>query len=57
MSQVATVSRAEMLEERLLRGADLLFDLEQRGETGPEYQRWLEGWVELLRQYERAQTA
>jgi hypothetical protein len=57
MSQVATLSRVEVLEERLVRGADLLFDLEQRGETGQEYQRWLEGWVELLRQYEGAEAA
>lgn len=57
MSQVATVSQSEMLEERLVRGADFLFDLEQRGETGPDYQRWLEGWIELLQQYEHVLAA
>jgi hypothetical protein len=57
MTQAAVISPIEALEERLARGADLLFDMEQRGETGPDYQRWLEGWVELLRQYESAPAA
>jgi hypothetical protein len=43
------------LEERLTRGAELLFDMEQRGDTGPAYARWLQSWVELLQQYERSQ--
>jgi hypothetical protein len=52
MSQVITAPPAEVLEERLARGADWLFAMEQRGETGPEYARWLQIWMELLAQYE-----
>jgi hypothetical protein len=48
---------ATLLEERLERGAAVLFDMEQRGDTGPEYQRWLETWLELLRQYEGENAA
>jgi hypothetical protein len=47
----------EALEQRLHRGAQLLFDMEQRGETGSDYQRWLLGYVELLRQYESLYAA
>ena len=45
------------LEERLSRGADLLFEMEQRGDRGSEYARWLQHWIELLQQYELLQTA
>jgi hypothetical protein len=47
----------ELLEERLVRGAELLFDMEQRGDVGGEYDRWLHGWTELLEQYEDRQAA
>lgn len=56
MSRVLSESRVETLAERLMRGADLLFDMEQRGETGDEYRRWLERWMQLLAEYE-AQSA
>ena len=57
MSQLAVAPVEEMLEERLSRGAELLFDLEQRGEMGPDYQRWLQGWLDLLEQYEALKAA
>lgn len=41
----------EMLELRLHRGAQLLFEMEERGDLGADYQRWLDGYVELLDQY------
>jgi hypothetical protein len=41
-----------IIEDRLERGVALLFELEQRGETDPEYHRWLNGWLSLLQQYE-----
>ncbi len=47
----------DALEERLERGAQLLFDLESRGDMGPEYRRWLHRWEELLAQYERREAA
>ncbi len=40
------------LEQRLTRGAQLLFDMEQRGETGRDYDVWKERWESMLRQYE-----
>jgi hypothetical protein len=46
-------TRIEALEERLTRGAAVLFDREQRGETGEEYDRWLRGWLDLLEEYEQ----
>lgn len=52
-----TVSATELLEERLVRGQELLFDMEQRGERSGEYQRYLHLWRELLAQYERLQAA
>jgi hypothetical protein len=42
----------QTLEDRLARGADLLFDMEQRGDTGLDYARWLEHYEALLAQYE-----
>jgi hypothetical protein len=42
MSAVAELPATELLEERLARGADLLFEMERRGDTGPEYRRWTE---------------
>lgn len=41
------------LEERLSRGVEFLFDMEQRGDLGPEYRRWLSAWLQLLDRYER----
>ncbi|MBV9282860.1 MAG: hypothetical protein JOZ41_22525 [Chloroflexi bacterium] len=52
MSATVMARPTEVLEERLTRGAELLFDMEQRGDTGPEYGRWLRGWLDLLEQYE-----
>ena len=57
MSVATLVPSVETLEERLARGAQLLFDMEQRGEMGIEYIRWLNGWLDLLHQYERLQAA
>lgn len=57
MSVASVEPSRAVLEDRLTRGADLLFDMEQRGETGPEYQRWLQIWIELLDHYERVQAA
>jgi len=55
---VATLAPAvEGLEERLIRGADLLFEMEQRGDTGAEYLRWLQHWLHLLDRYEHLQAA
>jgi hypothetical protein len=45
------------LVQRLERGARLLFDLEERGECGQEYERWLAGWLNLLAQYESVDAA
>lgn len=42
-----------VLEERLTRGAELLFDMEQRGEQGEDYLRWLRHYEDLIVQYER----
>ena len=43
----------ELLEVRLARGAELLFDLEQRGDTDAEYVRFLRHFETLLNEYER----
>jgi len=45
------------LVQRLERGARLLFDLEERGERGLEYEHWLSGWLRLLAQYEALEAA
>jgi hypothetical protein len=50
-------TNVETLEQRLHRGAQLLFEMEQRGDTGTDYQRWLTGYTELLRQYELLHAA
>lgn len=47
----------EVLEQRLHRGADLLFDMEQRGDTSDEYGRWLAHWTSLLEEYEALEVA
>jgi hypothetical protein len=52
MATLMIDSPPEALERRLAQGADILFDMERRGETGPEYQRWLGRWIDLLEQYE-----
>ena len=57
MSAVLTPPAVEALEERLERGVEVLFDLEQRGETDADYLRWLTRWTELLREYETLQAA
>lgn len=53
MSMLATTSPVDVLEERLGRGADLLFDMERRGDLGPQYREWLRRWEALLAEYER----
>ncbi len=40
------------LEERLKNGAELLFEMESRGQRSVNYQRWLKAWLELLDRYE-----
>lgn len=57
MIQTPVQTTEVALEERLERGAQLLFDMERRGDMGPEYRRWLERWQELLEQYERQEVA
>lgn len=57
MAQAVAPSPVVNLEERLVRGAAFLFDLEQKGDMGAEYERWLQHWIELLREYEQAQAA
>lgn len=57
MSVATLAPTVEGLEERLTRGADLLFDMEQRGDTGAEYLRWLQRWLQLLDRYEHLQAS
>lgn len=57
MIQVEALSPVMVLEERLRRGADFLFSMEQRGDTGQQYAVWLQHWLELLGQYEALQAA
>lgn len=52
MLDTRTLSRRDTLEERLSNGAELLFDMEQRGEIGADYRRWMAAWTELLGEYE-----
>ena len=49
---VLTEAPRQTLEKRLAQGADILFAMELRGDTGPEYARWLAAWLELLAEYE-----
>jgi hypothetical protein len=48
---------ADTLERRLSQGADILFDMEQRGDTGADYRQWLDRWIEMLAEYEAIQDA
>ncbi len=57
MSSATLAPTIERIEDRLARGAELLFDMEQRGDTGPDYVRWLEHWIDLLEQYEDLEAA
>jgi hypothetical protein len=57
MIQALPQSEIQMLEERLSRGAELLFDMEQRGDLGAEYERWLAHYVDLLERYRSLQAA
>ena len=52
MNGGATAVRARSLDERLRAGITVLFDMEQRGDTGDEYRRWLQVWLDLLQEYE-----
>lgn len=57
MLDTQTQTRRDTLEERLSKGAELLFDMEQRGDTGTEYGRWMSAWSELLSEYEELLAA
>lgn len=57
MIDVLPESPVGLLEQRLARGADLLFDMEQRGDTDSEYQRFLLHYEALLEEYERTAAA
>lgn len=57
MIQILPESPALMLEQRLARGAELLFDMEQRGDTCGEYDRFLGHFLALLDEYEREAAA
>jgi len=57
MIQIEAETAVDVLEMRLSKGADLLFDMEQRGDVGTEYNRYLRLWQDLLEQYEGAQAA
>lgn len=50
-------TNVEALEQRLHRGAQLLLEMEERGDTGSDYQRWLAGYTDLLSQYESLHAA
>lgn len=52
MIQVLADSPTTMLEQRLERGAELLFDMEQRGDLGADYDRFLQHFMGLLEEYE-----
>jgi hypothetical protein len=47
----------QMLEERLGRGMEILFEMERRGERSKEYERYLDRWSELLDRYEQLSAA
>ncbi len=57
MIQVKPESDVEVLEERLSRGAEILFDMERRGECEGEYERYLDHYTLLLGEYEQMQAA
>ncbi|GAC1508501.1 MAG: hypothetical protein NVS2B16_05430 [Chloroflexota bacterium] len=57
MVMLVTTAPVELLEERLVRGAELLFDMERRGEMGQQYTEWLHRWESLLVEYEVAVRA
>ncbi|HEX6506703.1 MAG TPA: hypothetical protein VF221_03635 [Chloroflexota bacterium] len=57
MIQIRPDTAASILEERLSRGSELLFDMERRGETGPDYDRYLAYFESLLEEYEEAAAA
>jgi hypothetical protein len=52
MIQVLPESPTTMLEQRLARGVELLFDMEQRDDVGAEYNRLLLRFLGLLEEYE-----
>ena len=55
--QVQIDSPVITLEQRLARGVELLFEMEQQGDLGGEYERYLRLWYSLLDQYELMQSA
>lgn len=52
MIQALPDSPIAMLETRLARGAELLFDMEQRGDMGVDYSRFLLHFLGLLQEYQ-----
>ncbi|MGH2449153.1 MAG: hypothetical protein ACRDFS_11215 [Chloroflexota bacterium] len=46
----------EILEERLERGAELLWERERQSKTDAEYEAWLEVWLKLLDEYQAASS-
>lgn len=57
MIELHSASPAAALEDRLTRGLELLFDMEQRGEMDREYRVWLRRWLDILDQYEALDRA
>ena len=57
MSAALVEQTAITLEERLKNGAELLFEMESRGQRSVNYQRWLTAWLELLDRYESRAVA
>lgn len=57
MIQVLPESPITLLVQRLERGGELLFDMEQRGDTGAEYDRFLAHFLGLLAEYEETPQA
>jgi hypothetical protein len=57
MPGVIEETRIELVEERLRKGAEILFDMELRGELGAQYDRYLQHFTELLERYETRRVA
>jgi hypothetical protein len=57
MIAASPATEVDVLEERLQRGLDLLFDMERRGDLSSEYHRYLQHWMDLLDRYELLSAA
>lgn len=57
MIQTVPELKPPSVEERLARGAELLFDMERRGDVGPDYDRYLRYFMTLLDEYEERNAA